>query len=140
MTFVDTNVLVYSTAVGAPFRDRARRALARIGSQERLSVSRQVLREYLAVMTRPQVWGTALSLALAAADVADFTQRFVLLEDSAAVWDEFLGLATRFAFSGRQVHDANIVATMLAYGERRLLTFNEADFRRFASVIEIVSP
>jgi predicted nucleic acid-binding protein len=41
---------------------------------------------------------------------------------------------------GRQVHDANIVATMLAHGETRLLTFNEADFRRFSSVIEIVAP
>jgi predicted nucleic acid-binding protein len=38
------------------------------------------------------------------------------------------------------VHDANIVATMLAYGETRLLTFNEADFRRFSSMIEIVVP
>ena len=31
---------------------------------------------------------------------------------------------------GRQIHDANIIATMLAYGELRLLTFNVADFRR----------
>ena len=31
---------------------------------------------------------------------------------------------------GRQIHDANIVATMLAYGELRLLTFNVADSRR----------
>jgi hypothetical protein len=27
---------------------------------------------------------------------------------------------------------------MLAHGETRLLTFNEADFRRFSSLIEIV--
>ena len=41
---------------------------------------------------------------------------------------------------GKQVHDANIVATMLAYGERRLLTFNIRDFRRFAAHIEVVDP
>jgi len=29
---------------------------------------------------------------------------------------------------------------MLAYGERRLLTFNGSDFRRFAELIEIVAP
>ena len=46
----------------------------------------------------------------------------------------------RFAFGGRQVHDANIVATMLAHGEGRLLTFNDADFRRFAELTEIVPP
>ena len=39
-----------------------------------------------------------------------------------------------------QVHDANIVATMLAHGERRLLTFNGSDFQRFNDVIEIVVP
>jgi hypothetical protein len=44
------------------------------------------------------------------------------------------------AFAGRQVHDANIVETMLEHGERRILTFNEADFRRFAELIEIVTP
>ena len=38
---------------------------------------------------------------------------------------------------GRQIHDANIVATKLAYGERRLLTVNVADFRRYADRIEI---
>ena len=35
-------------------------------------------------------------------------------------------------------HDANIVATMLAYGERRLLTFNPADFRRYGNRIELI--
>ena len=40
---------------------------------------------------------------------------------------------------GRQVHDANIVAPMLAHGERRLLTFNGADFRRYEQRIELVT-
>ena len=45
-----------------------------------------------------------------------------------------------YSFAGRQVHDANIVATMLAHGENRLLTFNGADFRRFVRLIEVVPP
>ena len=40
---------------------------------------------------------------------------------------------------GGRIHDANIVATMLAYGERRLLTFNTADFRRYGDRIELLS-
>ena len=47
-----------------------------------------------------------------------------------------MALTRRFDFGGKQVHDANIVATMLAHGETRLLTFNQADFRRFAGLIE----
>lgn len=39
---------------------------------------------------------------------------------------------------GKPVHDANIVATMLAFGVRRLLTQNVADFRRYEPQIEIM--
>jgi len=53
---------------------------------------------------------------------------------------QLVELGSRYSFGGRQVHDANIVATMLAYGERRLLTFNDPDFQRFNDVIEIVAP
>lgn len=45
-------------------------------------------------------------------------------------------LATRIV-AGRQVHDANRVATMLARGITRLLTFNVGDFDRFSDVITI---
>jgi predicted nucleic acid-binding protein len=63
VSFGDTNVLVYATADGAPFQDRARVALVGLAANEMLSISRQVLGEYLAVMTRPQTWGKPLSLA-----------------------------------------------------------------------------
>ncbi len=52
---------------------------------------------------------------------------------------EPLRISRRIDVGGKQIHDANIVATMLAYGERRLLTFNVADFRRYVDHIELVS-
>lgn len=140
MSFVDTNLLVYSSAVGAPFQERARAALVRFAAEGSLFLSRQVLREYIATMTRQQAWGKALSLLEAMADTAVFEQRFLVLEDGPAVWEQLNRLARRHRFGGRQVHDANIVATMLAYGERRLLTFNAGDFQRFSRLIEIVVP
>ena len=140
MSFVDTNVLVYATARSAPFRDRSRAALARLAAGEPLAVSRQILRECIAVMTRHQTWGNALTLAEATADAEAFVGRFSVLEDDLPVWDQLMELSRRYSFGGRQVHDANVVATMLAHGEGRLLTFNEADFRRFAPQIEIVTP
>ena len=140
MSFVDTNVLVYATATSAPFRDRARAALVRLAADEQLSVSRQILREYVAVMTRPQTWGRALSLAEAMTDAAVFERRFTVLEDGQLEWDQLMDLSRLYSFGGRQVHDANVVATMLAHGERRLLTFNEADFRRFTPLIEVITP
>ena len=39
---------------------------------------------------------------------------------------------------GKQVYDANIVATMVSGGIRRLLTHNVGDFRRFSPWIDVI--
>lgn len=136
--FVDTNVLVYASASGAPDRDRARAALARhVAAGETLCISRQILREFVAVLTRAQVWAQAKAVSDAATSALLLAHDFDILEDGSVVWDRLIDLCHTFAFGGRQVHDANIVATMLAHGERRLLTFNIADFRRFVGLIEL---
>ena len=140
MSFVDTNVLVQSTTASAPFHAEARAALARLRAGGPVAISRQILREYLAAVTRPQSWARALTLAEATADTDAFSRRFAMLEEGQPVWDELMRLTRGFAFGGKQVHDANIVATMLAHGETHLLTFNAADFRRFEGLIEVVVP
>ena len=53
---------------------------------------------------------------------------------------QLLDLVRSVPMGGKQVHDANIVATMLAHGVGRLLTLNAADFRRFADRIELIVP
>ncbi|HEX3884424.1 MAG TPA: PIN domain-containing protein [Stellaceae bacterium] len=139
--FVDTNVLVYAAAPGAPAQQRAIEALANHGGgEEGLRISRQVLREFVAVITRPQLWARPSSADEAAAAAIALAAAFDILEDGPAVWDQLVRLCRRVSFGGRQVHDANIVATMLAHGERRLLTFNDSDFRRFSDDIELVVP
>jgi len=91
-------------------------------------------------MTREQVWAKPLTLAEAITDAESLMRRFIVLEDGPAVWNEFVSLTRHAAFGGRQVHDANIVATMLAHRERRPVTFNDGDFRRFAGLIDVITP
>lgn len=43
------------------------------------------------------------------------------------------------AVSGKNVHDAKLVAAMNVNGISHVLTFNEADFRRYAGIV-IVRP
>ena len=62
---------------------------------------------------------------------------FGILEDGPRVTDALTALCRTFPVAGRQVHDANIVATMLARDERRLLTINGRDFRRYGDRIEL---
>jgi predicted nucleic acid-binding protein len=55
--FVDTNVLVYANVSEAPQHEAALTAIEQAREDERtLWVSRQVLREYFVIVTRPQVF------------------------------------------------------------------------------------
>ncbi len=138
--FIDTNVLVMSRIPGAPHHAAVRASLERaFVDTEPLRISRQVIREYLSVVTRPQTWPVAITREEALADVSRLIGIFEILEDGPHVTDSLLSLCREIPVGGRQIHDANIVATMLAHGERRLLTLNEADFRRYGDYIELVN-
>ena len=54
------------------------------------------------------------------------------------VTTNLLNLLTTITINGKQVHDANIVATMQAHGIPKLLTHNTTDFARYASIITVV--
>ena len=138
--FIDTNVLVNARIPGAPDHEAARASLeSAFGDPEPLRISRQVIREYLAVVTRDQPWPVNITREEAFEDVSRLIGSFEMLEDGPAVTEWLVALCRDVAVGGRQIHDANIVATMLAHGERRLLTFNVADFRRYADRIELVN-
>ena len=138
--FMDTNVLINARITDAPHHEAARAGLENaLDSAEPLRISRQILREYLAIVTRPQTWSVAIDRDDALDDVDRFVAAFEVLEDGPVVTDWLVSLCRQAPVGGKQIHDANIVATMLAYGERRLLTFNVADFRRFANHVELVS-
>ena len=137
--FLDTNVLVLARFEAAPRHALARRRMREAGdSGEALRISRQVLREYLATVTRPQRWSPPVGMDRALAHVAVLEARFEVLEDGPEVADALKRLCREVPVAGKQVHDANIVATMLAHGETRLLTFNAGDFRRYGERIELI--
>jgi predicted nucleic acid-binding protein len=61
-----------------------------------------------------------------------FAQRFQLAEDGSTVREHLLTLLAGTSIAGKRVHDANLIATMLAYGITHLLTS--------MSLISAVSP
>ena len=137
--FIDTNVLVNSRILEAPEHDIARASLQRaFQDREPMRISRQIIREYLSVVTRPQTWPIAMTREDALDDVSRLISAFEILEDGPVVTESLVALCREVSVGGRQIHDANIVATMLAHGERRLLTFDTADFRRYGDRIVLV--
>ena len=136
--FIDTNVLVYATAPPAPLCSAAKAKLAaeRAAGHE-LWISRQILREFLSTLSRPQTFMPALSPVQLVQEVASFQNQFNIAEDNAGVTANLLRLLAAIPMGGKQIHDANIVATMQAYNIRRLLTHNTVDFARFGSIVTV---
>jgi predicted nucleic acid-binding protein len=137
--FVDTNILIYTDQAFSPFHASATaklQALAVAGHP--LWISRQILREYLAGMSRPGGLTAPLPMATLLAGVQRFLARFQVAEDGPTVTANLVALLATVPCLGKQVHDANIVATMLAQSIPNLLTHNVADFNRFAGRITII--
>lgn len=136
---VDTNVLVYASLRSSPWHTYAIQALhTQLQSGAEIWVSRQILREYIAILTRPGTTTLVAPAATAVADVAAFLIMFHIADDTSDVTTNLLALVKSVPMGGKQVHDANLVATMQAYGITRLLTHNVADFRRFSPWISAV--
>lgn len=139
--FVDTNVLIYANRRTVAEHAISEAALRRFQAEQcELWISHQVLREYLANVTRPQAASLPIGMIDAIADITRFRSLFNVADDTPAVFDRLLILLGLHTGSGKQVHDANLVATMLTQGITCLFTFDAADFRRFGSLIELVAP
>jgi predicted nucleic acid-binding protein len=139
--FVDTNILVFATDAASPLQSAAETALEEWRKQgAELCVSVQVLREYLAVTTRPAPGQTAPpDYPAILGNMAAFRAAFNVLEGTKPVSEKLGELVQQFAVKGRQVHDANIAATMLTHGLKDLLTHNSADFARFSPLLTVHS-
>jgi predicted nucleic acid-binding protein len=137
---VDTNVLLAATDES---RAEHRHALTILNDwpagDTTLCVSGQILREYLAVATRPaDANGLGLRQPGAVGNVRAIRERTTLLAEDAKVADRLLGLLADVDCGGRQVHDANVIATMLVHGIGTVVTMNVDDFARFGGYVDVV--
>jgi predicted nucleic acid-binding protein len=133
---VDTNIVSRMAQPGSP---QYRAALG--GSDalrlrgDLLYVVPQVLYEFWAVATRPlAVNGLGLTVAAVAAELTRLKVIFPLLPDNAAIFREWERLVTTYSVSGKNAHDARLVAAMAVHGLTHILTFNTADFARYPGI------
>jgi predicted nucleic acid-binding protein len=135
--FVDTNVWVNAAVPVAPDHGKAVVALGSIAAGS-LWTSRQVVREFLSVMSRPQTFFAGDAPMQDILDRARIIEtRCRIAEDGPDVARQLFTVLSAGDTRGKQVHDANVVATMLVHGIRILLTANARDFARWAHLIEI---
>ncbi len=130
--FIDTNVLIYANVARAPFHQLALDAPTLAQKSERpLWISRQVLREFMAARTWPQTFAKPSTPEIVIERIQYLEEQFQVADDNSLVTEQLIKLLGDFSIGGKQVHDANIVATMLAY--------NVKDFKRIENIIRIES-
>lgn len=139
--FLDTNVLLRATispfpdyAIVKPFVD------GYIARGDELWISGQVVREYFNQTTRPQSFMKPLDAAQIDAQYKKLRAVFKIATETEAVIEQFVMLLQTHPTGGKQVHDANLVATMLVYGIDTMLTINVSDLKRFQDKITLISP
>jgi len=136
--FVDTNVLVYATKEGSPWYQLAVHMLA--AAKENgviLFISPQILREYISAATRKSETNPTILFEQVIENLRIFQAELKILEENQFVVSHLIDLIEMVSVSGKQIHDANIVVTMVTHHIPHLLTHNVRDFSRFSHLITI---
>jgi predicted nucleic acid-binding protein len=138
---LDTNILTRSAQPGHPLHKDAVDGLDMLRTRgEELCVVPQNPIEFWAVATRPlSANGLGMTTTQAQAELARIKSLFRLLPDTPAIYNEWETLVGRHRVSGKNTHDARIVAAMNVHAITELLTFNGGDFKRYSG-INVVSP
>ena len=132
---IDTNVLVRLAQPKNPDQREARRALGTLRHPEFLGIIPQNLIEFWAVATRPASSnGLDLTVDETARQIGKLKALFTLLPDSSDIFSEWERLVLQHQVSGKQAHDARLVAAMKVHNVTHLLTFNIPDFKRFTGI------
>ena len=129
---IDSNILirwVQPDDPDYPVVESALNVLAR--QKETLCYTSQNLAEFWNACTRPADRnGYGLTPQQTDRRARLFESKLRLLPDGLPVHQEWRKLLVTYKVSGAQVHDAKLVASMLVYGVKRILTFNDKDFAR----------
>jgi len=139
--FIDTNILVHASVANSdkyPACSKFLDAHQRDGTS--LVISGQVIREFIRTLTRPQFCEDESIKAEALRLAEQYSRAYEVLHEDGQVHAHLLKLTRDFGVRGKQVHDANIVATMLAHNVPTLATENVRDFQRYGSLINLINP
>ena len=135
---LDTSLLVAASVKMHPSHQTARAFLTRLKADETPTcITPQVCREFLVVLTRQPVSGVTFTVEEAVNALAEWKTVSTLLEEDGGVIAELLRLIDERQVRGKQIHDCNLVATMIAHGVGRLATRNATDFKRYESEIDV---
>jgi predicted nucleic acid-binding protein len=136
---LDTSIIVHSKQeTSVHYAEITNRIEQLILEGHQLVICRQVLYEFYSVVTRPATAnGYGFTPAEALQEIESVMQTYELLDDivDLQIWKETI---SAYNVIGKRSHDARLVATMRANAINDIYTKNEADFKQFADIINLV--
>jgi predicted nucleic acid-binding protein len=136
---IDTNILLRYLIQDFPEYPKIKKVVDDLIYQGyQIWISRQIIREFSTVCTRPQNFMNTLSSLQVTQHILTFPQMFKIADEDARVTQALVQLMQTIPLGGKQIHDANIVATMQVYYISNLVTLNIADFARFQALITLI--
>jgi predicted nucleic acid-binding protein len=135
---VDTNILVYANTPNSPLCQSARKKLVEFAPLfQSFWIARQSIREYLVVMTNLMKLSGQIDHQSLLNDVSHFFQSHEIPDEDQSVTEHLLELIIENQLVGKKIHDADLVATMLAFDIDTILTNNVVDFSPFSHLVSI---
>jgi predicted nucleic acid-binding protein len=136
---VDTNILLRSAQPNHPQSSQATHAVSRlIRQRDAVFFCSQNIAEFWNVATRPaDKNGLGLSQEEVLQEVSNIEGLLTLLPDTPAIYTAWKAIVRDHKVQGVQVYDARLVALMSVYAIEAVLTFNDADFKRYRNITVI---
>jgi predicted nucleic acid-binding protein len=133
---LDTNILLRSADPAHPMNPEAVEAVAALlDAGEAVAIVPQNISEFWNVGTRPaDKNGLGLTPAQVDSEVSRLEAALSLRADIPQIYREWRKLVVKHSIVGVNVHDARLVAAMIAHGLSHILTFNDKDFRRYQGI------
>ena len=132
----DTNILIRGVHRKAANHRQAMNALRLLRSRgDRICIVPQNLYEFWVVATRP-IENNGLALTPTQADriTSRIAKVCLLLRDPSELYDEWRRIVLANNVSGKNAHDARLVAAMRLHSIQQILTFNIQDFARYPGI------
>ena len=134
--FLDTNSLIYLKFSSLSFHHNTKSIFISLTERNnKFHISNQILREYIASCTREKLHKSYEEVIF---DCEEFKQTFEVFEDTKQVSVSLLEICAKYQVNGKQVHDANITATMISNSISHIITANVSDFKRYSDFIKII--
>ena len=136
---VDTNILLRSAQPNHPLSSQATQAVARLIRQgDAVFFCSQNIAEYWNVATRPvDKNGLGLSHEEVLQEVDRIEGLLTLLPDIPAIYAAWKDIVRDHEVQGVKVYDARLVAFMSVDAIEGILTFNDADCKRYENITAI---